>query len=205
MALTRARSARLKRRNLPTTAGSQALVRDYIARTGLTMQAFCHRIGYSAVTLHYWFNNQYEPRFQRRSPAHRSHHRLHGAHPVSRRRRYFRRLHETENSRRLREDFYLALDRARIVVRHGNPGTQKSFVLKYLIAELNRMDAAKNGHGRRAHRIYCREGIKPMQLMRRVAQACGVPSGTNVDSTIMNLRHDFAGRRALLVSTKRST
>lgn len=204
MALSRTAKQLLAQRadTLPSTEECQALVRDYLARTGLTQQAFAHRIRRSVQSLWYWFKGDYERicasgdinlrativDFIEQNPIG-----VEEDSPFDR-----GKLYETANVKLLREDFYQALDRARIVLRHGNPGTQKSFAAKQIIAELNRMDAAKNGHGRRAYYIYCRHGMTAFQFMRRLAQACGVPCATNIDDTINNLRFEFRGRRVCL-------
>ena len=199
MALTRTARALLKKRSLPSTEDAQRIVRDYVARTGLSMQIYAHRVGYSPTTLNYWFNGQYSRVSKDDRALIASQLDYIEANPIVPEADISGQLHETGNVRRLRESFYLALDRARIVVLHGNPGTQKSFVSRYLIADLNRVDAAKNGHGRRAYYVYCRQGMTPFQLMKRIARACGVPGGCTIDDTINNLRHDFRGRRVVLL------
>src|ERR1019366_9611530 len=68
-------------------------------------------------------------------------------------------LYETENVRLLRRYFYEALDHGRAYYLYGAPGTQKTYVLQHLIAELNRSEIAKNGEGRRAYYVYVRQGI----------------------------------------------
>src|SRR5664279_2381403 len=74
-------------------------------------------------------------------------------------------LYETENARLLRRYFYEALDHGRAYYLYGAPGTQKTYVLQHLIAELNRSEIAKNGEGRRAYYIYVRQGIHSLDLM----------------------------------------
>ncbi len=80
-----------------------------------------------------------------------------------------RKLYETENVRLLSKYFYEALDHSRAYYVHGTPGAQKTYVLQHLIAELNRSEIAKNGEGRRAYYIYVRQGIRSLDLMKRVA------------------------------------
>lgn len=109
------------------------------------------------------------------------------------------RLYETQNVRLLRRYFNEALERGRAVYVEGAPGCQKTFVVQHLIAELNRREIAKNGTGRRAYYIYCRAGIGPLDLAKRVAEAAGSAGIGNIDRILRNLRFDFSGRRALLV------
>ena len=57
---------------------------------------------------------------------------------------------------------------------YGPPGSQKSFTLEHEIARLNREETGKNGHGRRAYYVYATKGIRPKQLIKEIAIACGV-------------------------------
>src|SRR5205823_821387 len=97
------------------------------------------------------------------------------AHPVDLPEQVEGKLHETENVRVLRKYFVEALNRARAYYVEGDPGTQKSFVLRHLVAELNRTELSKNGHGRRAYYVYCPSNVRPVQLVKLIAQACGTP------------------------------
>ena len=90
----------------------------------------------------------------------------------------------TENVRLLRQYLYEALDHGRAYYLYGAPGTQKTYVLQHLIAELNRSEIAKNGEGRRAYYVYLRQGIHSLDLMKRVAQSCGAIGLGTVDRTI---------------------
>jgi hypothetical protein len=79
-------------------------------------------------------------------------------HPVGQLEAAEGKLYETENVRLMRKYFYEALDNRRAYFVKGDPGTQKSYVLQHLIYELNQREIAKNGHGRRAYYVYCRQG-----------------------------------------------
>ena len=108
-------------------------------------------------------------------------------------------LYETENVRLLRRYFYEALDHRRAYYLYGAPGTQKTYVLQHLIAELNRSEIAKNGEGRRAYYVYVRQGIRSLDLMKRVAESCGAIGLGTVDRILRNLRFDLSQRKVLLV------
>lgn len=190
----------LKGRSLPPSKQVIAEARDYMARSGLTLQQFAHRLGYATSSLKNWLNGCYDSvashdrmirarflDYQATNPIDVDGGGVDGQ------------LYETENVRLLREDFYRALDESVIVVRHGNPGTQKSYVSQFLIAELNRSEAPKNGHGRRAFRIYCGLNETPLGLMRRVAKACAVPGANRVADIITALQFDYRRRKSLLV------
>lgn len=108
-------------------------------------------------------------------------------------------LYQTENVRLLRQYFYEALDRGNAVFVEGAPGSQKTFVMQWLIAELNRTEVGKNGDGRQAFYVYCRAGVGPGDLVKRIAESAGTMALGGVDRILRNLRFDFAGRRTLLV------
>ena len=99
----------------------------------------------------------------------------------------------------LRRYFHEALDHRRAYYLYGAPGTQKTYVLQHLIAELNRSEIAKNGEGRRAYYIYVRQGIRSLDLMKRVAESCGAIGLGTVDRILRNLRFDLSQRKVLLV------
>lgn len=108
-------------------------------------------------------------------------------------------LYPTENARLLRRYFYEALDHRRAYYVYGAPGTQKTYVLQQLIAELNRSEVAKNGRGRRAYYVYVRQGIRSLDLMKRVAESCGAIGVGAIDRILRNLRFDLGERTVLLV------
>ncbi len=108
-------------------------------------------------------------------------------------------LYQTENARLLRRYFYEALDHSRAYYLYGAPGTQKTYVLQHLIAELNHSEIAKNGEDRRAYYIYVRQGIRSLDLMKRVAESCGAIGLGTVDRILRNLRFDLSQRRVLFV------
>src|ERR1035441_5287454 len=110
----------------------------------------------------------------------------------------------TENVLLLRQYLYEALDHGRAYYLYGAPGTQKTYVLQHLIAELNRSEIAKNGEGRRAYYVYLRQGIHSLDLMKRVAQSCGAIGLGTVDRILRNLRFDRSHRKVLLVVTEPS-
>jgi transcriptional regulator with XRE-family HTH domain len=190
----------LKGRTLPPSDEVISEARDYMARAGLTLVQFAHRLGYAPSSVNNWLNGRY---------AHVA------SHDLMLRARFLDfkavnpldvpdnesegKLYLSAAVEALRDDFFRALDDSMIIVRHGNPGTKKSYVSQYLIAELNRNEAPKNGHGRRAFRIYCGLRETPLGLMRRVAKACAVPQGSRVADIISGLQFDYRHRRVLLV------
>jgi Cdc6-like AAA superfamily ATPase len=101
--------------------------------------------------------------------------------------------------KQIRKAFYGAVDHGHAYCIDGAPGTRKSFLLKTFCRELAQVDANKNGHGRRAIYVYCAQDITPPELLRRIAQAAGLPSrGTKVQ-LLRKLKFFLGGRRVVLV------
>jgi DNA transposition AAA+ family ATPase len=84
-------------------------------------------------------------------------------------------------------------------VIYAPPGSQKTFALQNETARFNLQELPKNGHGRRAVYVYVRQNIRPRDMMKRIAIACGCAASSSIDSMIQNLRWQFRGRRALLI------
>jgi len=173
-------------------------MRDYLARTGLGVKDFARRINYAYQTLNLFTNDKY--------------HQVAGTHlllcraieeyiernPIEPPTEVFGELYETENARVMRQTIQELLKYPVAYMIYGPPGNQKSFVLEYEIARLNRGEASKNGHGCRAYYVYATEGMKPTQLLKEVAVACGSSAIGDMPRIVRNLRFDFRGRRVLL-------
>ncbi|HKW74856.1 MAG TPA: ATP-binding protein [Terriglobales bacterium] len=199
MALSVNQRKELLARTLPQPREVQRMLDDYLARTGLTRTDFAKRINYSAVTLHAFMGSNYGRVAGTDSAIRAAIVDFITAHPIEVQTDTAGRLYETDNVRLIREQFYQALDGRQARYFKGAPGSQKSFVLQHLVAELNRSEIAKNGHGRRAFYIYCREGIRPAQLMKRVAEATGSVSACDIDRVLKNIRFDLGRRKVLYV------
>lgn len=174
----------------------RAELQEYMQRTGLTSSDFARRINYSVASMYTFIQGRYQGSNGRLCTTIRE---FIEQHPVQAMTRDAGKLYETENVTKLRGIFYECLDQQRAGVVYGGPGSQKTFALKHLIAELNCIDLAKNGHGRRAYYVYCRQGIRPNDLLKRIARACGSSPIGNTDRVIQNLRFDFGNRRVLIV------
>ena len=82
---------------------------------------------------------------------------------------------------------------------YGPPGAQKTFVFTHLVAEHNRREISKNGHGTRAYHVYCSVGITPRQLLRKVCYEAALASSGAVDVLMTNLRYHLGKRRSLII------
>jgi DNA transposition AAA+ family ATPase len=189
--------------HLPEASRVIAQIREYCDRAGLTYTDFARRINYSANVMYVFMGGKYGSHGSGgkkwsdegvRTAAVK----FMESNPVGRPDRVEGKLYETENTKLIRQYFYTALDKSCAYYFRGAPGCQKTFVLEHLIAELHQGEASKNGHGRRAYRVYCREGIRPGDLMKRIAVAVGSMSAGHTDRILRNLRFDFGARKILI-------
>jgi DNA transposition AAA+ family ATPase len=185
--------------NLPESKTVREELLDYLARTGLERNDFARRINYSSITLRYFVSGNYHTISGDDSAVRFAIREFIRAHPIATDEIESGQLYSTENFRLLRKYFYAALDQARAYYEYGPPGTQKTFIVQRLIADLNQREVAKNGNGRRAVYVYCRAKIRPTDLMKRVAEAAGVSTMGNTDRILRNFRFDFRGRRAAVI------
>jgi hypothetical protein len=199
MATSNKERAVLLSRTLPGRKETVRLLQDYLSRTGLTQVDFAKRINYAPISLRLLVCDRYDKISGNDSAIRAAVHDFISSHPIEAVTESEGKLYETENVRLVRRYFYEALDGRRAYYFRGAPGSQKSFVLQHLIAELNRSEIAKNGHGRRAFYVYCSQNIRPNQLMRAVGEAAGSISVGDTRRIFKNLRFDLAQRKVLFV------
>jgi DNA transposition AAA+ family ATPase len=199
VALSHAQRRQLLAATLPEANEVRLELQDYLARTGMAPIDFAHRINYSRQTLDFFLNDRYSHISANDRSIRAAIRDFIAAHPIASPPVSTGKLYETQNVRLLRKYFYEALDHRRAYYVYGAPGTQKTYVLQQLIAELNRSEIAKNGEGRLAYYIYVRQGIRSLDLMKRVAESCGAIGVGSVDRILRNLRFDFSQRKVLLV------
>jgi DNA transposition AAA+ family ATPase len=199
MATSAADREKLLARSLPQRRETVRLLLDYLQRTGLTYADFGRRINYSKIAVSMFCSGQYRNIAGDDSAIRAAITDFIGTHPIELLTESTGKLYETENVRLIRRSFYEALDNRRAYYFRGAPGSQKSFVLQHLIAELNRGEISKNGNGRRAFYVYCTYGIRPTQLMKRVAESAGSIMAGEKDRILRNLRFDIGKRRSLFV------
>lgn len=197
--LSTAERKRLLDAHLPESDAVREELQRYLVISGLASSDFARRINYSVGAVRFFLDGKYATIAGNDSAIRAAIRDFIHAHPVTTEQDCEDgRLYLTENVRLLRRYFHQALDKGWAYYVYGPPGTQKSFILQHLIAELNRAEVAKNGAGRCALYVYCRAGIRPNDLMKRVAEAAGVSPMGNVDRILRNFRFDFRGRRALI-------
>jgi hypothetical protein len=180
-------------------AAMRSAVEDYLNRTGLKLQDFSKRVGYGFSSLRMYMADQYQNVGGTTVHIRKAIGEYIQQHPIAPPTEIVGELYDTANVRKLEHTFQQLLPRPVAYMTYGPPGSQKSFALQYLVAKLNREELAKNGHGRRAFYVYARQGIKPLDLMKRVATACGSRVAGQIDIILNNIRHEFQTRRVLLI------
>jgi hypothetical protein len=174
-------------------------VRDYLARTGMAVPDFARRIGYGTSSLRLFLSGSYHNVAGTYVHMVKAANDFMDVHPAGQSCAQLGELYETANVRAIRSTFSTLLEKPVAHMIYAPPGSQKSFVLEHEVANLNRTEARNEGDGaKRAFYIYARIGIRPRDLMRRVAIACGCRIAGEVDSMIRNLRFEFRNKRVVL-------
>jgi DNA transposition AAA+ family ATPase len=199
VALSKPQRRQLLAENLPEANEVRLELQDYLGRTGMAPPDFAHRINYSRVAVYNFLSGRYHRISSNDTLIRAAIRDFIAAHPIASAVISTGKLYETQNVRLLRKYFDEALDHRRAYYLYGAPGTQKTYVLQHLIAELNRSEIAKSGEGRRAYYVYVRQGIHSLDLMKRVAESCGAIGIGTVDRILRNLRFDLSQRKVLLV------
>ena len=201
MALSTEERRQLLALELPSYNATLRRVRDYMARTQLNPADIAVRIGYAHSSIRHWLNGTYQHIASNDTALRANITRFMDAHPAGSDDDADddAPLYDTENTRMLRKYFQSALNQARAYYVHGDPGSQKTFVGTRLVHELNRSELRKEGTPRRGYYVYCRDGLRPHQLMKRIAESCGVISSGDIDRIIRNIRFEFRGQRVVLV------
>ncbi len=201
MALSLEQRRKLLAASLPESDAVRKDATAYMARSGLTVPDLARRLGYGSSSLHLFIQRQYERVAGSDASIRGALVDYMHAHPLGLgvQEEAAGHLYQTKNVKLLRRYFYDALEHGRAAWVEGAPGSQKTFVMQHLIAELNRAEISKNGDRREAFYIYCRSDIGPGALVKRIAVATGTMALGSVDRILGNLRFDFSCRRALLV------
>lgn len=198
MALSNAQRRELLKSEDRPAAHVRRLLNDYLARTGLTYTDFGRRINYSEKSLSFFLNGRYESIAGTSRQLCAAIYTFIDKNPIGEPTQNEGELYRTENVRLLEKYFHEALNKSQAYFIYGPPGTQKSFILERLIHELNLNELAKN-NGAKAFYIYCRIGIRPRDLMKRIAEAAGTSQASNsIDRILRNFRFDMRNRKAVL-------
>ena len=185
----------------PSTADVQTLTRAYLQTAQVSIAELATRIGYHSVTLSQFLNGTYMTNgaVQNDIRVRRALVDFIQAHPIAISTETVGHLHETSNVQVMRTWFERCLRNRDMAFVYGAPGSQKTFVFEHLIATHNREALAGGVHASRAFYVYCSEGIKPRELLRKMVHAAAIPSANTILSLKDNLRFHLAGRRAVFV------
>jgi DNA transposition AAA+ family ATPase len=199
MALSTREREALLAQNLPASNEVRREIQDYMARTGLTTADLARRIGYSVPALNNFMRGAYAQISGSDAGIRKALLDFKTAHPVGGDEGSLPgKLYDTANVRLLRGYFKEALEQGIAYHVEGSPGTQKSFVLRRLVEELNARELMKNGHGRKAFYLYCWEGWTRTQAAREIARVCGAQATGDWTRIVKNLQFEFRNRRILL-------
>lgn len=171
---------------------------DYLARTGLSVPDFAHRINYSPVTVRFFLGDRYHNVGRSARTLVKSIEDFISTHPAGTAALVRGDIYDTANVRKIRATFAELLPQPMAEMIYAPPGSQKSFVLEHQVAELNRLELA-NPQGRRAFYVYARIRIRPRDLIKRIAIACGCRVSSDIESMLTSISFDFRHNRVLLV------
>lgn len=170
----------------------RALINGFLRRTGMAPADFARRIGYHYTTLNQFMRGAY-----RRGPGSKEAAIMDAVLRCLAEQRqdgpeeFHGKLYEIGNTRAMRDALRQLCENPCILLVYAPPGSGKTDVARALIPEY-RTPAVQ------IHRIYCRSGVRPRDLMRRIAIACGSVADLSIERTIHNLRYDHNGRRVVL-------
>jgi DNA transposition AAA+ family ATPase len=173
--------------NPPPTAQVQRRLLEYMGLTDMSAQEVAERTGYARSTVNFFVRGAYgkvtgDDRCLRAAMWD-----MMERNPIRVSARNHARLFPTENYRRIQKYFEAAIERGEVCLLYGPPGTQKSFVLEYLVAERNRKKLND------AVYVYASCDIRPLALLKRIGRQAGVPIKTQaVERMISGLLAHFA-------------
>lgn len=176
-----------------------AAIQHYVKHSGVNLTMFAKRINYSYSALTNFLHGRYHQVAGSGKNIRLAAETFMRENPIEPYTAISGELYDTANVRVIRETFEQLLPKAVAQMIYAPPGSQKTFALQNEVARFNLQELPKNGTGRRAVYVYARQGIRPRDLMRRVAVACGCESSLSIENMIENLRWEFRSRRVLLI------
>jgi DNA transposition AAA+ family ATPase len=184
---------------LPSSKEVQRRLREYLERSNLSHNHFAHLARCSGNAVRAFLNDRYAQLAETDLLIRKRIVDTMAAYPVEVDVEVAGRLHETANVVLLRKYIYAARDHGRAYWVQGDPGSQKTYTALHLIAEMNRQELARNGRGRRAYYVYCCEGVRPLDLLKDVADAIGCPATGGRRAVVKMIRLTLRRRPAVIV------
>jgi DNA transposition AAA+ family ATPase len=199
MAFTQEHKQRLEA-TLPPVEVTRQKVREYISRADMTQPQFAKMAGYSSTAVVQFMNGSYSQRAGTDVVIREALETAMQRNPVGVvSTEAAGNLYETENVADLRKWFNHCHRRRALAFCYGPPGSQKTYVLKHLIAEFNRRELAKEGVRNRAFYVRASVQIRPRDLLAKMCNAAGATSASTVQRCISELRRDLRDTQTLFV------
>lgn len=186
-------------KTLPRRRELISRTRQYMQQAGLREQDMAARINYSRAALNNFLGDRYEAISGDDSAISLALTEYMDSHPVAPMTEARGKLYITGNVKLIKRCFDRALAQSCAYYFRGAPGCQKTFVLKHLIANLNREELGKDATRRRAYYIRARKNIRPGDLMKRLAMNIGIDATGGIDRILRNLLYELRGSNSLLV------
>lgn len=188
MAVSAEERERVRGMDLPPAAEVRKRLSAFMGATDASCPQMAAEIGYSEPSLRMFLLNTYTriagtDRHIRAAIAEYL-----DRNPIAPRRHVQGRLFQTENYRRIRGYFRRALEHGEVALLYGPPGTQKTFVLEYQIAEANR---EKRGE---CFYVYASDEMKSLAMLKRIAREAGVLARLSTRDRLLSVLINAFGR-----------
>jgi len=194
------RRADLLKAELPAYEDAIARIRDYLAKSQLTIDHFAFHLGYSGQTLDRFLQGNYQEGTTRSTKLlTKIAIDFMDKYPPGMGEDARGKVYETENVLTLRKWFDFCQDRGKMACIYGGPGSQKTFAAEHIIAEQRRQDFAVGLTAKRAFYVYCSQDIRPAELIRKLMEAAALPVAGQMQRNLTALRFALRGRRAIFV------
>ncbi len=186
---------------LPPIEETQARVRAYVARADMTLPRFAQLIGYSKSAVSAFLNGRYTSlRAGTDLPIREAMERTMATNPVGDLTETAEgKLYETENVQDLRQWFLHCHAKRALAFCYGPPGSQKTFVLKHLVANFNRTELRSESTRNRAYYIYCSIDIRPRDLLAKMCTEAGAIGGASLQRCMGGLRQQLRDSHSVFV------
>jgi DNA transposition AAA+ family ATPase len=184
---------------LPPTAETIAKMREYMAKADMTIPQFAQLCGRSRAGINNLLQNAYT-KYNIASDllVRRAVEETMLRYPVTAPEQSGGPMFETENSAELRYWFQHCHANRALAYCYGPPGSQKTFVLKHLVAEFNCEHlAAVRQFG--AYYVYASTRMQPRDLMVKICQACDALPAFSLQRCMNGLRFRLRTEQAVVV------
>lgn len=194
------RRAEILRAEIPDYESAIARIRDYLAKSQLTIDHFAFHLGYSGQTLDRFLQGNYQEGVTRSTKLlTKIAIDFMDKYPPGMMEDPRGKVYETENVATLRKWFDFCQGRGKMACIYGGPGSQKTFAAEHIISEQRRQDFEVGSSVKRAFYVYCSQDIRPAELIRKLMEAAALPVAGQMQRNLTALRFALRGRRAIFV------